>query len=166
LWSFVECGSSSATSSSGTELAAVDASSSSSSTTKTATSTSSAASSTFTKCDKDQQWAYQQRCDPVVASVCADKIAKFEKRHPELKADFRRMSKRAQHQHLVRAGELAKRSEKYYCIVAQDHIDDMEARAIAGVDKTTFGDYTSLKLTTYDKSSVDDSQRWILTQAS
>lgn len=74
------------------------------------------------------------------------------------------MSKRAQHQHHARVAEIERRSEKYYCIVAQDHLDDMESRAISGKNKETWGDYTSLALSAYDSASVTDAQRWIVTK--
>ncbi len=75
------------------------------------------------------------------------------------------MSKRDRHRHRARADGLVRRSEQYYCNVAQDHLDDMTARAITGVNKVTYGDYTSLALADYDSANVTDSQRWILTEA-
>ncbi len=189
LWSFVECGSgtdddddddssSSSSSSSASSsshaasstkkaeiLAAVASSSSASKTSASATSTSTSPYASMTKCTHNQQWSYQRRTDATVADICAEKIKKFEARHPELKADFRRMSKRDQHRHTALVNNIVRRSEKYYCIIAQDHLDDMETRVITGKNKSTYGDYTSLALAAYDSSSVTDAMRWTVTEA-
>ncbi len=119
------------------------------------------------KCDNSEQWVYEHRADKEVASACADKLASYEKRHPELATRSRRLSKKALHHHNIRADSVAltKRGEKQYCIVAQDHLGDMQARAITGKNKVTWADYTSLTLNDYDSSSVTDAQRWTVTRA-
>ena len=151
LWSFVECGAGSA---SATRIAKAE---------EAATQSAAAVA----KCDNSEAWVYEHRDDKDVSSACASKLKDYEARHPELASRARRMSKRAHRRHGARAASsaLAKRTEKQYCIVAQDHLRDMQARAITGKNKGTWADYTSLTLADYDSSSVTDAQRWTITQA-
>lgn len=152
LWSFIEC-SKGSTATKKIAVAEVAA-------------TQSAAA--MAKCDNSEQWVYEHRSDKEVASACADKLKNYESRHPELASRARRMAKRAvRHHHdlAARTHSLATRSEKEYCIVAQDHLGDMSARAIAGKAFNSWNEYTSLRLTDYDSSSVTDEQRWVVTRA-
>ncbi|BGP19465.1 hypothetical protein JCM10213v2_007560 [Rhodosporidiobolus nylandii] len=80
-----------------------------------------------------------------------------------------RMHKRSRHSKREHLGfgenpnKLSKRADATYCIVAVDHITDMDTRALTAESIDTAGGYSSLKLANLNQE--DDAMHWRITKA-
>lgn len=158
IWAFIPCGS--ASSSSSDDDVSVNA--------KVDAVVSSSSSSSSGDCKYNQQESFIHMNSTGVYDACADKIALFEKRHPELAPFYTPTSKRSLHKRRAEqmTQKMAKRTTTQYCIIPYDHLVDMTATIIEASETYTYGGYTGLTLGHYTGAdSVTEAMLWTVESA-